>query len=143
MKGKLLCILLILLCSAVRSSNKNYGSIKIKEIVRVYDGDTFYANLLGVHPIIGNNIGIRINGIDTPERRGGTCKEFAMEVRAYLEYRMVRAKKIELNNISRGKYFRIVADVYIDGVNIAEELIRKGYAKPYGGGKKTKWVCGY
>ena len=45
-----------------------------------------------------------------------------------------------MRNLERGKYFRIVADVYVDGENLADILIDAGMAVRYGGGKKTfKW----
>mgnify|MGYP001247571374 CR=1 FL=1 len=42
--------------------------------------------------------------------------------------------------MKRGKYFRIVADVDIDGQDLGRLLIHEGYAQPYdGSGKKPKW----
>ncbi len=41
--------------------------------------------------------------------------------------------------MQRGKYFRIVADVYVDGNSLADELLQAELAKPYDGGKKPKW----
>ena len=38
------------------------------------------------------------------------------------------AERIDLKNMGRGKYFRIVADVYVDGGNLAETLIDSGMA---------------
>ena len=49
-------------------SNKTYGSAVVTEVTSIYDGDTFRANLKGYPAIIGERIGIRINGIDTPSR---------------------------------------------------------------------------
>ena len=50
------------------------------------------------------------------------------------------AKKITLNNMKRGKYFRIAADVIVDGENLADILIQAGLAIEYNGGKKShKW----
>ena len=53
--------------------------------------------------------------------------------------RLRAAKKIELRNMKRGKYFRIVADVYVDGMSLAQMLLEAGLAKPYDGRKKPKW----
>ena len=50
------------------------------------------------------------------------------------------AEKITLKNMKRGKYFRIAADVIVDGENLADVLIEAGMAIKYNGGKKThKW----
>ncbi len=51
------------------------------------------------------------------------------------------AETIDLKNIERGKYFRIVADVFVDGESLANELIEAGMAVPYDGGTKTKDWC--
>lgn len=117
--------------------------LKIKKIVRVYDGDTFYANLKNVHPLLADTIGIRISGIDTPELRGSSdcIKKMGYIARDFVKNKLENAKKIELKNYKRGKYFRIIADVYIDGENISNLLINNGYAKKYDGGKKPEWKC--
>ena len=51
-------------------------------------------------------------------------------------------KTIELKNLKRGKYFRVVADVYVDGVSLADRLIKAGHGRPYDGGTKVSW-CEY
>ncbi len=113
----------------------------VKEVERVYDGDTFFATLEGVHPFFGERIGIRLNGIDTPEIRTRDLeeKELAKEVRDYLKDLLDNADRIELRNCERGKYFRVVADVVIinDSESNASELIlENSYAYPYDGGTK-------
>ena len=51
-----------------------------------------------------------------------------------------RAKVIELRNIERGKYFRILADVYVDDRNLADILIKNNLAIYYDGGTKKDWL---
>ena len=43
--------------------------------------------------------------------------------------------------MKRGKYFRIVADVIVDGENLGDMLIEAGIAKEYIGKKKTYQWC--
>ena len=109
-------------------------------VVSVYDGDTFRCDVDGWPPIIGENIGIRINGIDTPEMNDSRprVKILAKKARDYARQRLGNGD-VELKNIKRGKYFRIVADVYVDGSNLGDELLRQKLAKQYDGGKKPKW----
>jgi micrococcal nuclease len=53
---------------------------------------------------------------------------------------MIRsAKKIELRQMRRDKYFRIDAEVFADGMSIAQALIAAGLAVPYHGDKKVTW----
>ena len=47
------------------------------------------------------------------------------------------AERIDLKNMGRGKYFRIVADVYADRESLAGVLIDAGMAVRYNGGKKN------
>lgn len=48
------------------------------------------------------------------------------------------AKIIELRNIHRGKYFKIVADVYADGKSVAKKLVKRGFTVVYDGNRKSK-----
>jgi len=43
--------------------------------------------------------------------------------------------------MKRSKYFRIAADVYVDGESLADILIDSGMAIRYDGGKKIKDWC--
>jgi endonuclease YncB( thermonuclease family) len=123
--------------------DENFGSLKVKEVTSIYDGDTFRANIEGVHPLMGKRIGIRVSNVDTPEIRGKCPKEKVLAKKAkQITVAVLReAKTIELRNVTRGKYFRIVADVYADGQNLTKILINSGYAVPYDGGKKSKDWC--
>ena len=38
-------------------------------LVSVYDGDTFKVDLKGIHPLFGDDVSIRLHGVDTPEIR--------------------------------------------------------------------------
>ena len=136
-----LIIFIFLFQFSYASGKKTYGNVIVKDIVSVYDGDTFKVNIKGYPPIVGDEISIRINGVDTPEKRGtsGYVKELAEKARKFTEHKLMNAKTIELRNMRRGKYFRILADVYVDGVNLAKELIRVGLGKEYGGGTRPSW----
>jgi micrococcal nuclease len=116
----------------------------IAKIVKVYDGDTFYADLYNLPDIFAKNIGIRLIGIDTPELTGGdSCsKAMAKAARTFLDKTLKAACKIELRNISRDKYFRVDAVVFADSINVNALMIEKGYAKAYTGeGPKPIHPC--
>lgn len=139
-----ICVVIWLCClQSLYASNgkRNFGEATVKDVLSVYDGDTFRVNINGYPDIIGEDIPIHIAGIDTPEIRGtsGYLKEVAEKARKFTEYKLLHAKKIKLKNMRRGKYFRIVADVFVDEVNLAKELIRVGLGKEYGGGTRPTW----
>lgn len=122
---------------------KTYGNINIDEVTSIYDGDTFTVNIKEYPPIIGERISIRVNGVDTPELRGKCDKEkqLARIAKQFTVEKIRASKKIELRNIKRGKYFRIVADVFIDDKSLADMLIAQKLAVVYDGGTKKKDWC--
>ena len=143
MKKAVVLILLLLFLPAL-SFSKDYGDYQGAVYVSNYDGDTIKFDLPGLHPIIGNKINIRVNGIDTPEIRGKCEQEkySAEQAREMVADILKDAEKIDLKNMERGKYFRIAADVFADGESLAEILIESGMAVRYEGGKKTHNWCG-
>jgi len=132
-----------MLCSPAVSFAKSYGDIQGAVYIRNYDGDTITFNLPGLHPIIGEKISIRVNGIDTPEIKGKCEQEkySAEQAKEMIADILKDAEQVDLKNIERGKYFRIVADVFVDGESLADILIETGLAVPYDGGKKGKDWC--
>jgi micrococcal nuclease len=108
------------------------------EYVSNYDADTITFNVPGLHPILGEKMKVRVKGVDTPEiRTKDKCeKQKAKEAKAYVQGLLVKARKIRLTEIKRGKYFRVVAKVMIDGVDLSQLLLSKGHAYAYDGGTK-------
>lgn len=108
------------------------------ELVRVVDGDTIIVSLKGMCPLLGEEIGIRIRGVDTPELRSSDhrVRTLAIQAKQLVSEIMDSAKVIELRGLERGKFFRFVADVYVDGLNVATALAEQGLALPYDGGKR-------
>ena len=118
-----------------------YGTVTVSKVISVYDGDTFRVNIDSLPPIVGKNIPIRVNGVDTPEIRG-KCqyeKNLALEARDFVRAKLANAKEIKLTNLQRGKYFRVVANVVVDGVSLEQELLDNELAYEYSGGKKLNW----
>ena len=118
-----------------------YGTVTVSKVISVYDGDTFRVNIDSLPPIVGKNIPIRVNGVDTPEIRG-KCqyeKNLALKARDFVRGKLANAKEIKLTNLQRGKYFRVVANVLVDGVSLEQELLDNELAYEYSGGKKLSW----
>ena len=66
-------------------------------------------------------------------------KAKAREAKQYTVKRLREGKKIELLELRRDKYFRILARVMIDGEDLGAELLKAGLSKPYDGGTKETW----
>ena len=144
---KIICIFaLAALCTAlwapksVWTADKTYGNMRVTDIISVYDGDTFRCNIEGP-AIIAQNIGVRVYGIDTPEIRSESSetKALALKARDFAALKLRQAQVVELINMRRGKYFRIVTEVWVDGQNLGQMLLDAGLAKPYYGGRKPLW----
>ena len=140
MKKILLYLTLFLGVLSVEAAPE-YGTAIVSKVISVYDGDTFRVDIDSLPPIVGKNIPIRLNGVDTPEIRG-KCKyekDLAIKARDFVRNKLANAKEIRLNNLQRGKYFRVVANVMVDGMSLEQELLDNELAYKYTGGKKSSW----
>lgn len=97
-------------------------------VTKVIDGDTFW-----VQDISGNEIKVRMIGIDAPELKKTNRKEvgrFAREAKNYLS-KLILRKEIYLKfDIDKSdQYRRTLAYVYLpNGTFVNEKLVKEGYA---------------
>ena len=115
--------------------------VMINRVISVYDGDTFRVDIDEFPPIVGRNIAIRILGIDTPEIKGSCHKEreLAIKARDFTRKYLNAANIVSLTNLRRDKYFRILANVHIDGKNLGDALLMQKLAVVYSGKSKFNW----
>ena len=115
--------------------------IIVSRVVSVYDADTFRVDIEGWPDIVGKNMPIRVKGVDAPEIRGKCESEKAQAkiARDFTRSLLESGARVELRNLKRGKYFRFLADVYIDDTLLSEKLIVGGLARPYDGGHRDGW----
>lgn len=110
--------------------------IQYGKVVQVYDGDTF---TLATY-LFGDfyRFSVRLYGIDTPEIK---TKDSKMKSRGVLARDALRElimnKTVELKNVEYEKYGRLMAHVYVDGLNVNEWMIQQGHGIVYTGGKKV------
>ena len=131
----------VLTMAAHASNRTEYGSVVVNDVRTVYDGDTFKVTIRDWPPIIGDKISVRILGIDTPELRAKCEAEkiLARKAKQFTVEKLSAASKVELLNLKRGKYFRILANVKVDGKDLGSQLTQAGLAVPYDGGSKKNW----
>jgi micrococcal nuclease len=106
-----------------RSNSSDYINV-----VRVVDGDTFWADDGSV-----KGLNIRLIGIDAPESRNTGRKKIGYYGQQSKEYltKLLDNKKVRLEyDVGRkDQYNRTLAYVYLpDGTFVNAELVRKGYA---------------
>lgn len=139
MKNKLYVILIIFLSYINLYPAKVYkDEIKDFKIIKVRDGDTFVITIPNIPNIFGEEIAVRIKGIDTPEKRDQReeIKALAYKAQEELEKLLMSGEKITLYNLGRDKYFRLLASVKVGNIDVSKYMIDKGLAKKYDGGRK-------
>ncbi len=124
----------------VTNCNHDVTNFRCVSVVDNYDGDTITVNIKDVHPLLGNRISVRINGIDTPEiKTSNLCeKEAGRNAKKLVAVFLKNAKRVDLVNIKRDKYFRILSDVFVDGQSIKGLLLKNKLAYEYDGGAKQQ-----
>lgn len=113
----------------------------IKEVVRVVDGDTVDI-IIDLGFSLTKKERVRLAGIDTPESRTRDLEEKAMgiESKEFLERRLKDGvpSGLKVRTEKDGKYGRMLGWVYIGDTNLNKEMVYRGYAWEYNGGKKEK-----
>lgn len=104
---------------------------KVKEIVKIYDGDTITVVLdLGMKMYVQKTI--RLYGIDTPEIRGEERPE-GLVSREWLVEKLNKAEDVYIttHRDKSGKYGRLLGSVYINEeiISLNEQLVHNGLAE--------------
>jgi len=95
----------------------NFSSIFIKSC---YDGDTCTTI---------NGEKIRLACIDTPELKGKKADPIAAkEARDFLN-NLVSNNKVSVRRITNDRFGRTVGELFMNGVNVQEVIVQKGYGK--------------
>lgn len=113
------------------------------KFIAITDGDTFKITIPHIPSVLGENLPVRLYGINAPEMNSKRrCERIAaIEARYFVKNKLESAKCITLYSMKRDKYFRLLAKVDVDGVDLSQSLLDKKLAVPYFGKTKPKWVC--
>ena len=123
--------LLIQLIAALASPSyaSEFVLFPIVFIKDCYDGDTCTSL---------NGEKIRLACIDTPELKGWKADPIpAKEARDFVN-KLVANEKVTIKRITNDRYGRTVGELFKNGVNIQELIVKKGYGKIY---KKYAYQC--
>ena len=132
-------LILILLASPVHAQE-----MFVFKPIKTIDGDTIKLDVSKESPMIKKlGLSVRIKGIDTPEKgsKAKCDKENALGQQATkFTTNLVGNKELLLSDVEWDKYGgRIVSNVKVGGIDIAQELLKKGLARVYNGEKKKSW----
>lgn len=134
---KLLIIILLMLPAFL--SAKDYTAYQAT-VVKVLDGDTLKLDV-AIWPGLTQRINLRLNGVDTPEKRGSPpCeKELAKKATEFTR-QFVSGSLVAVSNVSLGKYAgRALGSVSVEGKDLVAALISAGHGRPYDGGARGSW----
>ena len=111
-------------------------------IIKVVDGDTVDVDIDLGFGIWMKDERVRIMGIDTPESRTRDKEEkvFGKLAGAYLTKHINEAKRITIKTEyedAKGKFGRVLGQVWCDGVNINAKMVDEHYAVAYHGQNKA------
>ncbi len=112
------------------------------DVVRVIDGDTIELDV-HVWPQLTQRINLRLDGVNTPEKRGSPeCeKALARQASDFTNQFIGEASTVRLHSVRHGKYAgRALGRIEIPGKGfIGPALIEAGLAREYHGGARQPW----
>ncbi len=129
--------------------NKNFANsscqhtetaLNCVKVVEIYDGDTIFIDIAEAPPPFRKRLGVRIAGIDTPELASkDMCEKLkAQKAKSLLKSLIDNAERVDVVDVKKDKYFRILGTVLVDGQPVGEELIRRDLAYRYHGEGKVR-----
>ena len=114
---------------------------KIQEVVKIVDGDTVDI-IIDLGFSLTKKERVRLAGIDTPECRTRDLeeKQMGLEAKAFITRRLADGEPsgLRVKTEKDGKYGRMLGTLFVGSQNINQEMIERGYAWKYDGGKKKK-----
>jgi endonuclease YncB( thermonuclease family) len=124
-------------CAYTSAYAAAYDFLNVK-VTRVYDGDTIHVDIPQVGDFFGKDIGVRVKGIDAPEMKSNlSCeRSAALRAKALVESTIKGASRVDLLEVDKDKYFRLLAVVNVDGINLSNVLLKARLAVPYFGEAK-------
>lgn len=120
----LLSFVVALFCvDAMGAQSSNiYPDCTVAEVLSVYDGVSFSCKAGGDDLLGGIRLRVSIRGIDKATDKAAAVK--------FIKKHLAEAKYVKLKNVYMRNYFRVIADVELDGKSLAKMLIKNRLAAP-------------
>lgn len=113
----------------------------VTKVTRIVDGDTIDVIFdLGFDVMYAGRV--RLAGIDTPEKRTRDKEEkvFGLLATEYLTKHIENAERVVIKTEyedAKGKFGRVLGQVWCDGINVNAKMVNEGYAVAYHGQNKA------
>lgn len=106
-------------------------SYKVKEIIKVLDGDTVDLLIdLGFHVFVKKRV--RLYGINAPETRTRDLKEKKLGLASKEKLKsLLSAKELILESHGLGKYGRVIGTIHHEDIDINRTMVLEGFASAY------------
>lgn len=134
-----LCIYPMALCDepSPSASPADYGQAVVEKVLRVDSQCRIICDIRDWPAIIGKEMPVQIRGLDPKQTFSLPVRQFILDtLTAALSQNPQAAEpnqpaqtKVLLNHIQRGEAFCLVADVEMNGQDLGQMLVDKGYAK--------------
>jgi len=109
-------------CSLIGDSLPQNSECLVKEILAIRSPVSFVCRAPDWSRVGPARLNVTIRGIDVPEST-------SPESSAFLESILKRAHTIRLSNIEMASFFRLTCTVQVDGKDLSQLLVTKGFAK--------------
>jgi len=105
------------------------GEANISKIVEIIQGDKFIVNISEPHEFAGDSINLSLRDIKAPDAIKSCSRqlEFGAKVKEFVVQKLANATSIKLINIKKTNT-KILAQMLVDGKDLGQELLEKGYA---------------
>ena len=107
------------------------------KVTRIVDGDTVDVDIDLGFGMVYKKQRVRMMGIDTPESRTRDLEEkfYGLASKEHLK-KILKDQKVQLQSHDKGKFGRILGDLYVGEDSLCEALIESHNAVPYHGQAK-------
>ena len=149
MKKLFLFLLILAACQAVPSKAKAHDDYSKEDLLSYYefsrciDGDSIKIHNPALPDVFGKSLSVRVRGFDSAEIRGRCAleKKLAKRSKDFCEFLFKNATDIEFKNWSRGKFFRVVLDVELDGKDFTQMMVKNNMGVEYDGKSRRRNWC--
>lgn len=128
---------------------RSYPGPYLADVIKITDSDTIKLRM-HMWPDQTITVGLRVNGVDTPEKFRPQCdleKSKAKAASEYVSSLIPVGSRVYVQDVKSGKYARrAIGEISYKTAfgaidRLADALIRTKHAVPYDGGTKTKDWC--
>jgi micrococcal nuclease len=125
--------------SSPSAAPDDYGQAVVEKVLRVDSQCRIFCDIQNWPPIIAKEIPLQIRGLDAQQSFDLPTRQFILETLTAAmnpnppagnsDPNQPSQPKVLLKHIQRGQTFCLIADVEINGQDLAQILVDKGYAK--------------